>query len=589
MLVWRAAERLGIPAGAAAAAATAGLLEFGATDVRFRHPLVRSVVYRAAPLEDRQGVHRALAEATDPELDPDRRAWHRAQAAPGPDEEVAAELERSAERARARGGLAAAAAFLERAAGLTLEPARRAARALDAAQAKHQAGAFDAALRLLGTAQAGPLDELRRARADLLRAQIAFAVSRGSDAPPLLLRAAKRLAPLDVTSARETYLEALSAALFAGRLASGGGVLEAAEAARAAPPSMQPARAPDLLLDGLAVVITEGHAAGAPTVKRALTAFRNHDSSGDEGIRWLWLACYAATDLWDDKTWDLLSARHVQLARDAGALAVLPIGLHTRAGFHVFAGEFAAAASLVEEANAVTEATGSQLVPYVALSLAVWQGREAEASGLIDATVTEVIHRGEGIGLTFIQWASAVLFNGLGRYEDALAAAQQASEYPEELRFSTGALAELVEAATRSGNAQRAADALQRLSETTRPSGTDWALAIEARSRALLSEGPVAESLYREAIDRLGRTRIPRGARPRPLGVRRMAAPRAPAPRRTRAPTDRLRDAHCNRHGRVRRARRARATGHRRNCPQTHRQDQRPAHRPGSADRPARP
>jgi DNA-binding CsgD family transcriptional regulator len=507
VLVWRAAERLGIGPEAAAPAAAAGLLEFGALDVRFRHPLVRSAVYRSASLEDRQGVHRALAEATDPELDPDHRAWHRAQAAPGPDEEVATELERSAGRARARGGLAAAAAFLESAAGLTHEPARRATRALAAAQAKLQAGAFDAALELLATAEAGPLNELQGARVELLRAQIAFAANPGSDAPPLLLRAAERLAPLDVTLARETYLDALSAALFAGRL-GGVGVLQAAEAARTVHPSVEPPRAPDLLLDGLALLLTEGHAAGALTLKRALTAFRRQVISRDDEVRWLWLACHAATDLWDDESWDVLSGRQVQLARDAGALAVLPIALNTRAGWQVFAGEFAGAASLVEEARAVTDATGSHLAPYSDLLLAAWQGREAEATELVDATRADTMHRGQGLGLTFMHWASAVLHNGLGRYQDALAAALQATEYPEELRFSTWALAELVEAAARSGNSERAADGLQRLSESTRPSGTDWALGIEARSRAMLSEGQVAEGLFREAIDRLGRTRI---------------------------------------------------------------------------------
>ena len=293
LLVWRAAERLGIGADAAAPADAAGLCEFGAW-VRFRHPLVRSAVYRAASPDERQSTHRALAEATDPEVDPDRRAWHRAQAAPGPDEDVAQELERSAGRAQARGGLAAAAAFLERAAELTLDPARRAQRALEAAQANHQAGAPEAALALLAIAQTGPPDELRRALVDVLRAQIAFAVNRGRDALPLLLKAAKRLEPLDARLARETYLDAFTAAIFAGRLAGGGGLLEVAQAARAAPPASQPPSAADLLLDGFALRIAEGYAAGAPVLKRALSAIRSQDLSGAQGIRWLWVACRAA-------------------------------------------------------------------------------------------------------------------------------------------------------------------------------------------------------------------------------------------------------------------------------------------------------
>ena len=304
-LVWRAAERLGIGAGAVAPAADAGLLTIGER-VTFRHPLVRSAVYRAASPAERRAAHQALAGATDPQADPDRRAWHRAQATPGPDEDVAAELERSAGRAQARGGLAAAAAFLERSAALTLDPARRAERALAAAQATYQAGAFDATLGLLATAEAGPLDELRRARADLLRGQIAFSSSRGSDAPPLLLKAARQFEPLDSRLARETYLDALAAATFAGRLALGGGMREVAEAARMAPPPPGPARGPDLLLDGLALLICEGYPAGAPVLRQAVSAFRGTDVSREEGLRWLWLACRAALIVWDYDSWDVL-------------------------------------------------------------------------------------------------------------------------------------------------------------------------------------------------------------------------------------------------------------------------------------------
>jgi DNA-binding CsgD family transcriptional regulator/tetratricopeptide (TPR) repeat protein len=503
VLVRGAAERLGIGVDAAAAATAAGLCEFG-TRVRFQHPLVRSAVYRAASLEDRQSVHRALAEATDPEVDPDRHAWHRAHGASGPDEGVAAELERSAGRAHARGGLSAAAAFLERAASLTLDPARRAQRALAAARAKHQAGAPDAALELLATAQAGPLDELQQALVDLLRAQIAFAVSRDVDAPPLLLKAAKELEPLDVRLARETYLDAFSAAMFVGRLGHGGDVLEVARAVRAAPPPSDPPRAPDLLLDGLALLITEGYPAGTPMLQRALRAFRDETISREEGIRWLWLACHTAAMLWDDEAWEVLSARHVQLARDAGAVSVLPMALSSRIAVHLHAGQLDTAASLIEEVQAVAAATGSHAASYGALPLAAWQGREVDASELIKCSMKEVLARGQGIGLTVIQWATAVLYNGLGRYEDALEAAQQATEYPQ---GSTLSLLELIEAATRSGVPERAADALERVLETTRVSGTDWALGIEARARALLADGAAAEDLYREAIDRLGRSR----------------------------------------------------------------------------------
>ena len=380
VLVWRAAGRLAIGAGAAGPAVEAGLAEFGAR-VRFRHPLVRSAAYRSASVQTRQELHGALAEATDPAADPDRRAWHRAQAAPGPDEEVAAELEQCAGRAQRRGGLAAAAAFLERSAGLTLDPARRAQRALAAAQAKHQAGALDAALGLLAMAQAGPLDELQRARGDLLRAQIAFASSHGRDAPPLMLSAAKQLEALDVGLARETYLEAFTAALFVGRLSPAVG--DVARAARMAPAPPAPARAPDLLLDGLALLVTEGYAAGTPALRRALLAFRSQDISAEEGLSWLWLAERAAMAVWDDETWHILASRHVKLARDAGALSELPLAVRSRILLHAHAGELEQGAALIAEAQAVADATGSQLGPYGAMGVAAWRGREAEATELI--------------------------------------------------------------------------------------------------------------------------------------------------------------------------------------------------------------
>jgi hypothetical protein len=425
-------------------------------------------------------AHRALAEVTDPDLDPDRRAWHLAHAAAGPDEAVASELERSAGRAQARGGVAAAAAFLERAAALTPDPARRAQRALDAARAKLQAGAFDPALALLATAEAGPLDDLRRARTELLRAQIAFATSRGNEAPPLLLAAARRLEPLDIGLARETYLDAFSAAMFAGRLATGAELPDVAEAARRAPPAHDP-RNGDMLLDGLAVLFTHGYPAAVPISKRALQAFCSEDISMEEGLRWLWLASVTAADLWDDESWHVLSTRHVKIAREAGALSELPLALNSRVFVHLFAGELAAAAYLVEEVQAVREATGSNLAPYGALGLAAWRGREGEAGELIEASMSEVVPRGEGIGVTVTRWASALLLNGQGRYKDALVAARQASEYPQELGIANWGLTELIEAAARSDMAELASDAFERLSEMTRASGPDWALGVETR------------------------------------------------------------------------------------------------------------
>jgi hypothetical protein len=506
-LLWRAGDLLGIGSDALEPAESEGLLELGAR-VIFRHPLVRSAIYRSARPQDRRDVHHALGEATFPLLDPDRRAWHLAQAAPGPDADIAAELERSASRAQARGGFAAAAAFLERSAALTMEPGQRAERALAAAQATLQAGAFDAALRLLAIAEAGPLEELEHARIELLRAQIAVASSRGNEAPSLLLKAAQRLEQLDIGLARETYLQALSAAMYPGRFATCNGLRNAAEAALAAPTAAEGVGARDLLLDGLALLVTQGHLAAGPTLKRAVSAFRSGDVSGDEALRWLWQVCHAAQMLWDDESWDLLSARRVELSRDAGALGVLPIALSQRAGLHLYEGDFAGAASLIKEATAVAEATESELRPYAPLALAAFRGRKPQIADMVETGNGHSSREDEGVALIFVQWATALLCNGLGRFDDAFAAVQRASENANELVFSLWAAVELVEAATRSGMPEHAIDALERITASTQASGSNWALGVEACSRALLSDGDTAERLYRTALDRLGRTRV---------------------------------------------------------------------------------
>jgi DNA-binding CsgD family transcriptional regulator len=506
VLVWRAAGRLAIGAGAAGPAAEAGLAEFGGR-VRFRHPLVRSAAYRSASVQTRQELHAALAEATDPAADPDRRAWHRAQAAPGPDEEVAAELEQSAGRAQRRGGLAAAAAFLERSAGLTLDPARRAQRALAAAQAKHRAGAHDAALGLLAMAQAGPQDELASARVDLLRGQIAFASGLGSDAPPLLLKAAKRLESLNLDLARETYLSAWMAALFAGRFAGAGDLTEVSRAARGlcAVHSLQPAA---LVLDALTLLVTDGPIAAAPALRQVARVFASDSISAEDEIRWGWLAQAAASAVWDDVGWRAMLARQVQLARDVGALDHLPVDLGGLGTDAAWRGDFAMAAALIAETDAICAATGSRSAPFAAMLLASLRGDQAEAAPLMEATIAEATAGGQGIAVTYAHWAAAILANGLGCYADALAAAQQASQDSPALYMAMWALPELIEAATRTGNAHIASDALARLAETTQAGETDFGLGMEARSRALVSEGETAERCYREAIDRLGRTQL---------------------------------------------------------------------------------
>jgi DNA-binding CsgD family transcriptional regulator len=506
-LLWRAAQQQGIPETAAHAVESEGLLTLDGAVV-FRHPLVRSAVYGAAELNERREAHRALAEATDPRIDPDRRAWHRAQAASVPDEEVAGELERSAARAQARGGFAAAAAFLERAAALTPAPARRAQRALFAAQTKFRAGALDDALGLLSSTETGALDELDRARVELLRAQIAFVSTHGSDAPAMLLEAARRLAPLSPTLADETYLEALSAAMFAGRLAApGASALDVALAAKAAPrPPVL--RGPELLLDGLATFFCESYEAAVPILRRAQTAFDVSGLPVSEQLRWKWLATVSAVHLWDDAGWEAISERHVQIARETGALGELPLALSQRVYAHLFAGELTTAASLVDEIRAAVDATGSNLAPYGAVGLAALRGREPEAVSLIDESRGDVTRRGEGIGLSVLDWAQAVLYNGLGRYEEARAAALRATDYPHNLSTSNWGMVELIEAAVRAGTPELAAGARSRLAGTARVSGTDWALGVAARSEALCAEDQRAEELYVEAIDRLGRSRI---------------------------------------------------------------------------------
>ena len=504
-LVWRAAKRLELDRSALAAATGAELLEIGAS-VRFSHPLVRSAVYRAAPPGDRQRVHEVLAEVSDPDLDADRRAWHHALAVAGRNEDAAAELERSADRAQARGGVAATAAFLDRAVALTQDPGRRTARALAAAQASLEAGAFDAAHRLVATAEAGPLDGFQRAQTDLLRGHIAFASGRVNDAPWLLLNAARQLESFDLELARETYLTAWGAAINRGNAAAGAVLEEICWAIRHLPPSPSAPSPLDLLLEGLALLSTDGRAAAIPTLQRAANVLV--DIPVRDVLRWGWAAVTASSAVWDQDSAIAITTRQVWLLRDAGALAELPIHLSSLALTQAWMGDFAGAASLIAEVESVGAATGTRLAPFALLRLRALQGREAEASGLIAAAIKQAEEWGHGIAVTVAFWAAAVLYNGLARYHEAAAAARRAASTSFEPWVWMWALPELVEASARSGNTDVASDALERLAETTQPCGTDLALGIEARSRALLRDGPGADDLYREAIERLGRTRL---------------------------------------------------------------------------------
>ncbi|NMO56949.1 AAA family ATPase [Actinoplanes sp. TBRC 11911] len=491
-LLWRALERLGIGPENASAAEAAGLIELGA-QVRFRHPLVRSAVYGAASPDTRRQVHRALAEVTDPQLDPDRRAWHLAHATTGLDEDVATELELSAGRARARGGLAAAAAFLDRSASLTADPAKRAARMMAAAQHNVQAGTFDAAMGLLTAAESGDLDEFGLARVDLLRGQVASASTDGRDAPALLLKAARRLEPHDPALARETYFDAWGAALFAGDLATSSDLMEVSWAVRSTTNDTDP------LLGGLAVLITEGRVPAAPLLRKAVRDFRGET---DKGLQWAVMASAAAVTLWDFDSWDSIVVRQVDLARAAGALAQLSIALNGLGLVVAWTGDQDAAAAVVAEAATVTEATGTRIAPYGAMLLAALRGRDDR----IESAISEAAAGGEGLGVQFGHFAAAMLLNGLGRYDDALLEAERAAAEAPQLFVSTWALPELIEAAVRAGNGDVARAALAKL--VVNGQDTDWSRGIVARCRALLADGGEADEQYREAIDRLGRTRL---------------------------------------------------------------------------------
>jgi DNA-binding CsgD family transcriptional regulator len=498
-LLWRACALLGIGAEAAGPAEDADLVQIEAR-VRFFHPLVRSAVYRAAPADQRRAAHAALAEATDAGADPDRRAWHRAQAAPGPDEQVAAELEDSAQRARSRGGIAAAAAFLKRATALTLDPERRAARALAAAQAWHEAGGHDPALELLAVAEAGPLDELGRAQAERLRAQITYTRTDGRDGALQLLQAAQHLEPLDRELARSTYIDALDASIDSGTRPEVGRALRAL-------PRSHPADATELLFRGYGVLYTDGFPHGIDILSQALDAFLSAPGTGDKNVRAILVAANVAGNLWHAAALDFLSASAVGLAREAGALSLLPRTLDHRALYCLQAGELADAVAARDEAEAIREATGTERGPGSGgdlSTLVALRNDESAAREEIERLREEPRFQ-DAQNPAVVEYSLAVLYNGLARYPEALAAAQRSRELHAMGGFGL-ALAELVEAAVRCHQPEVAQSALDGLVARTRLGGKDWGLGVEARSRALLANGEAAEGLYAEAIERLSRT-----------------------------------------------------------------------------------
>jgi DNA-binding CsgD family transcriptional regulator len=504
-LLERAAEILGIEMAALAPAIDAHLINVGPW-VEFAHPLVRSAAYRTATPTDRLRVHAALAEATDPERDSDRRAWHRARATADPDDAVAAELERSAARAQARGGVGAAAAFLQRAVELTQDSGLRATRALTAAQLSFQAGAFDAALEAVDTAEEGQLDDLGHAQADLLRGHLAVVTSYGNDAVPLLLRAARRLESLDLELSRRAYLTAWGAAVTAGHLGEPKSLLEICRSVRALPPLPEAPHPLELLIDGLALIVTDGRAVATPVLQRAAQAIA--EMPVEDVVLWGWIAPAASAVTWDFDRYGAIFERQAQLVRSAGALAELPQHLTGLAWHKVFTGDLGAARLLIAEIDNITAATGTPLPPFAALRLRSLQGHEADATPLIEATIRQGTAAGQGLAATTAHWAAAVLYNGLGRFDEAASEAAEVAAQALAPFMMNFALPELIEAAARRGDIPTAVDAFQRLAETTQPTQTDWAVGMEARCRALLANGDEAAEAYRDATYRFSLTKL---------------------------------------------------------------------------------
>jgi DNA-binding CsgD family transcriptional regulator len=504
-LLWRAAAVLGLGLNAGDVAQKAGLIEFGER-VRFRHPLVRAAAYRSASTELRQAVHRALAEATDAQIDPDRRAWHRAHATQSFDEEIAAELEQSATRAQSRGGLLAAAALLERAARLTPDPTRRAERELAAAWHKRGAGAIDDALALLAASEAGPADELRAAKVKHLRGQIALYQRRATDAVDLLVSAAQQLESHDGELARETYLEALGAAIFSSTTDDAANAV--ATAAQAAVPVDAEPRITDLILDGLATRLVAGHAAAVPSLYRALSKVRSIDYRVDDIGRLLGVVGnpftgYLATELWDFEAGRAVADLLVQRARDTGALVQLQFAVNELAVNDLLAGRLADAAALVAEDRMVSDLTGNPPVGYAAMLLAALRGADS-ASQQIIAARNHTMALGEGRIVNFAGYALALLNNGLGRHDLALQAAREVFDRDVVAGYQMMAISELAEAASRTGDTDLVVAALQRMSARAQATPTGWARGIEARLQALLG-GEDADGAYLKSIEHLDR------------------------------------------------------------------------------------
>ncbi|MFF5083538.1 AAA family ATPase [Actinoplanes sp. NPDC000266] len=483
-LLWRALDRLGLGPEHAEPAEAGQLIELG-TRVRFPHPLIRSAAWRSGSVADLRAAHAALAAVTDPGAEPDRRAWHRAHAAAGPDEEIATELEKSAGRALGRGGWSAAAAFLQRAAELTLDPARRGVLLVDAAAAQAGAGSYPLVPELLGAAELAPLAPLERARAERVRAEVTFALHHGRDAGPPLLAAARRLETLDPVAARDAFLMAFGAAMYAGRF-GGDDLRLAAESARTAGDAFS-----DRLLAGLSAWVLKGRDAAVPLFDRALAAV------GDD-VPDVWLAAGVAHEMFRFDLAYRMSERAVRSALGTGALSLLPASLAIWANALIDAGRLGDAAGLLDEVDAVTSATGASVYQLSRLNLAAYRAPRAEALALFDEKGRDAAERGDGRLHALTGLGRAILHNGHGDHRAAMEAARDMASY-RDLALNHWALRELVEAAAHAGETEVAAGACAELRERTTATPTRAARGVQALADALTGD----TGRFREAVDLL--------------------------------------------------------------------------------------
>jgi DNA-binding CsgD family transcriptional regulator/tetratricopeptide (TPR) repeat protein len=493
----RAATLLGLDVDRFDAAEEAGLVELGPR-LRFRHPLVRAGAYRSTAPGWRRRAHAALAEATDPARDPDRCAWHRAHAVTGVDERVAEQLAASADRARSRGGWAAAAAMLDRAVELTPDPSRQGDRLLAAARMRLSAGEPGAARALVDQAERRPLAGSAPGEARLLRALVDFHVGRSLESTSALVDAAAGLPP---DRARETYLEAFASAMWVDR--QPGGLRRLALRIRERVPVRTPPRPLDLLLDALLEQALRPAGEAVPAMLRAVREVRAAASVSDAGPWWMELAFQMAMDLHDVDAAHDISSRQVELARRQGAYAVLPQALRYHAVGLTALGRFAEATAAFGEARVIDEAAGTLNLAFAELIHLAWRG-DRDGFDELTALVRKRIGRAE---VVTEYYATAVLANGLGEYDTALQTALTATAELEGGSYVVWHLdLELVEAAARAGRPEVAGAALARIGARAQAHPANWPVAAHLLARALLEPGDPADELYREAIDRLAET-----------------------------------------------------------------------------------